>query len=372
MTRQYLKKAGLLMGGACMALCLGTVSCSDSDETETEKEFVLPPIMYPAEYDADTGVATLTWDPVDNASGYMVYYTDDASAPAASYEVLGDAPLTETSVRDTAIPVGTTRIYMVQAVTGNGESELSEPIILAVNNTGNDLIDGIWDDMIEVEGGTFTMGGYKSDEQPHHEVALSSFKMMKFELTQEIFEALGYTNPSKDIGPKIPVNQVRWVLARDFVNKLNGVTNMNFRLPTEAEWEYAARGGKLDQDGDFPGFNNPDLIDDYVYRSASGQPVEVGSKQPNELGLYDMAGNVAEWCSDFFDPDYYTSDAATDPRGPIEPISTDSLRVVRGGGVNHESASEETFLMVHERSSRAQESSHSALGFRLVHSLKKQ
>lgn len=371
MKKEMYKNASYPISVLLMAFVIALGSCSDSDSEEMEEEFVFPPIMYPAQYDAVAGEATLTWDPVENAQGYMVYYTDDDTATPDEYALLSEDPYSSTSTVDATIPVGTTRIYMIKAVTGNGESEFSEPIILSVNNTGNDLIDNIWFDMVEVEGGTFTMGGYKSDEQPHHDVTLSSFRMMKFELTQEIFEALGYTNPSKEpTDPKAPVNQVRWILARDFVNKLNGMTNMNFRLPTEAEWEYAARGGQLDEDGDFPGFNDPAVIDEYVHRIASGEPTKVGTKKPNELGLYDMAGNVAEWCADYFDPEYYTADPVTNPKGPSAPTSSDSLRVMRGGGANHETVSEETFLMVHERSSRAQQSSHNALGFRLVHSIR--
>lgn len=353
---------------AFIAIMLGVASCEDSKDVE--EVFVLPPIMYPAEYDAVKGEASLTWDPVENAQGYLVYYTDDESATVEEYSLLNEEPFTGTSATDTTVPVGTTRIYVIKALTGNGESEFSEPIILAVNSSGNDLVDNIWNNMVEVEGGTFTMGGNKSDEKPHHEITLSSFRMMKFELTQDIFEALGYKNPSKaPLGAKVPVNQVRWVLARDFINKLNGMTNMNYRLPTEAEWEYAARGGKLDEDGDFPGFNDPAMIDDFVHRNSSGEATVVGSKQPNELGLYDMAGNVAEWCADYFDPEYYSASTDTNPTGPLQPTSTDSVRVMRGGGANHESVGEQTFLMVHERSSRGQQESHSALGFRLVHSV---
>ena len=350
-----------------MAFLIVFSACKDSEEENDI--FIFPPIMYPADYDAVKGEAILSWDPVQDAEGYLVYYTDDENAD--NFTLLQVEPFTGTSAVDNTIPVGITRIYKMKAIIGNSESDDSEPILLSVNNTGNDLIDNLWSEMVEVEGGTFTMGGYKSDEQPHHEVTLSSFRMMKFEMTQDIFEALGYTNPSKEpLGAKIPVNQVRWVLARDFINKLNGMTNMDYRLPTEAEWEYAARGGQLDEDeGDFPGFNDPALIDEYVHRISTGEATEVGTKLPNELGLYDMAGNVAEWCSDYFDPEYYSSAAVVDPRGPAEPTSSDSLRVMRGGGANHETPNEETFLMVHERSSRSQQSSHSALGFRLVHSV---
>lgn len=354
------------------------VSCGDGDSIDEDiiddkDEFVLPPIMYPAIYNAITQEAKLTWDPVPNADGYKVYYTENVNSNA-DYLPLSQEPYRETSAIDSSIPVGVTRIYVVKAFIGKSESKFSEPVILAINNTGVDLIDGIWADMVDVEGGTFIMGkgSNRSDSKPYHEVTLSSFRMMKFEMTQEIFEALGYANPSKEpTGAKMPVNQVRWVLARDFINKLNGVTNMNYRLPTEAEWEYAARGGNKDTDGDFPGFNNPELIDDYVVRGDHNHPTEVGTKMPNELGLYDMAGNVAEWCSDFFDKQYYTTDAVTNPKGPKEPTNTDSIRIARGGGVNHYRSDQEVFLMVHTRAGEKQQVSHHARGFRLVHSIKK-
>lgn len=352
------------------------VSCGDSNDDDIidngndNDEFVLPPIMYPADYDAVAGEAILTWDPVPNADGYKVYYTEDVSEDA-KYSLLSQVPYSGTSAIDSSIPVGTTRIYKVKSFIGKNESEFSESIILGVNDTGIELIDGVWDEMVEVEGGSFTMGkgSDRSDSQPEHEVTISSFRMMKYEMTQEAFEALGYSNPSKEpTAARMPVNQVRWVLVRDFINKLNGVTNMNYRLPTEAEWEYAARGGNKDVGGNFPGFNDPDLIDDYVVANTSDHPEEVGTKKPNELGLYDMAGNVAEWCSDFYDKDYYTSEAATNPKGPKEPTNSDSIRVLRGGGVNHHVHTQ--FLKVHTRDGKPQQESHHARGFRLVHSIK--
>lgn len=367
MKREILLKAFVYETLIVFVALFGFIGCK---EQEPEIINLNVPILYPVTFNANVLEAKISWDPVENAEGYLIYYTDDEFATDDKFLLLQETPITGTSAIDSTIIVGSTRIYKAKAVAGNSQSVLSEGVLLSVNNTGIDLVDNIWNNMIDVKGGTFTMGGLKQDEIPLHQVTLSSFKMMKFEMTQEIYEAIGYTNPSKEKDPKHPVNQVRWVLAHDVINKLNGITNMNFRLPTEAEWEYAARGGQLDQDGNFPGFNDVNEIDDYIYRNSDGVPTAVGTKKPNELGLYDMGGNVAEWCSDYYDPAYYTEAAVTNPTGPSSPTSTDSLRVQRGGGVNHESVSEQTFLMVHERSSKAQQSSHSALGFRLVHSIK--
>ena len=344
------------------------VNCTDNDP---EPETLSAPVMEQIVYDATIGEVTIDWKSVANATGYMVYYSDDASVTDENYNLLGDGLFTGTSTTDNTIPIGVTRIYKIKAVAKNSESEFSDPVTISINNTGIDLIDNIWSEMIEVEGGTFTMGGVKTDEMPHHQVTLSTFKMMEFEMTQEIYEAIGFPNPSRDPqNPQAPVNQVSWDVVNDLIYFLNTLTNMNYRLPTEAEWEYAARGGRLDVDGDFPGFNDPDQIFEYIYRSDDGMTTTVGSKKPNELGLYDMGGNAAEWCYDYYSPDFYTADAVTNPTGPFAPTSEDNLHIQRGGGANHEAENEVTFLMVHERSSLPQNGTHKALGFRLVHSVK--
>ena len=134
------------------------------------------------------------------------------------------------------------------------------------------------------------------------------------------------SNPSYWKGPKLPVEYVSWYDCQEFIKKLNALTGQNFRLPTEAEWEYAARGGSKSQGYEYSGSNN---LDDVAwYDSNSGDKThDVATKKPNELGLFDMSGNVLEWCQDWYGRDYYSSSPSSNPTGP----ASGSYRVQRGG-----------------------------------------
>jgi formylglycine-generating enzyme required for sulfatase activity len=204
------------------------------------------------------------------------------------------------------------------------------------------------EDMVFVQGGTFQMGSTSGNrfEKPIHSVTLSNFYIGKYEVTQGEYKALMGSNPSysgKGIGDNYPVNKVNWNEAVEYCNVLSrkeGLTpvysgsdttvscNFNangYRLPTEAEWEYAARGGKSSRNYNFAGSNNLENIAWYEDNSGSKNN-PVGQKQPNELGLYDMTGNVWEWCWDWYV--YYSSGSQSDPTGS----STGSSRIRRGGG----------------------------------------
>lgn len=163
-------------------------------------------------------------------------------------------------------------------------------------------------EMVKVEGGEFLMGSYGEQRQdcerntlPAHRVILNDYYVAKYEVTQELWMAvMGGKNPSKIIGDKLPVTRVTWYEAKEFIAKLNKLTGKNYRLLFEAEWEYAARGGKYGHDFRFSGSDN---IDEVAWnRKNSGKvPHAVGTKQPNELGIYDMSGNVYEWCEDGYE-----------------------------------------------------------------------
>jgi len=199
-------------------------------------------------------------------------------------------------------------------------------------------------EFVSVKGGCYemgdTLGDGGADEKPVHEVCVDGFSMGKYEVTQGQWQAIMGSNPSyfKDCGGNCPVEQVSWNDIQDFISRLNSRSGKRYRLPTEAEWEYAAReGGKKVRFG--TGLDrissdkaNFDARTDYKqaysdvgeYRSKT---VSVGSFRPNALGLYDMAGNVWEWCQDWYGDKYYANISRNNPQGP----DSGTYRVLRGG-----------------------------------------
>ena len=193
--------------------------------------------------------------------------------------------------------------------------------------------------MVKVEGGTFMMGSDDSDaysdEKPVHSVTLTNdYYIGKYEVTQEEWVAVMGSNPSYFSGTNLPVEKVSWNdIVNDFLPKLNRMTGLAFRLPTEAEWEFAARGGNKSCGYKYSGSNTIDDVAWYGYgfssqgTATSFTTYPVGTKQANELGLYDMSGNVREWCSDWWSSSYYSTSPSINPTGP----SSGSGRVLRGG-----------------------------------------
>jgi formylglycine-generating enzyme required for sulfatase activity len=196
-------------------------------------------------------------------------------------------------------------------------------------------VNGVSFNMIKVQGGTFTMGATSeqgseadSDEKPTHQVTLSDYMIGETEVTQELWQAVKGSNPSDFSGTNLPVERVSWNDCHTFITKLNELTGKTFRLPTEAEWEYAARGGNKSKGYKYAGSNT--LSDVAWYTDNSGSKTHtVKLKQANELGLYDMSGNVWEWCQDWYGS--YSSAAQTNPTGP----TSGSDRVLRGGSWNY-------------------------------------
>lgn len=216
----------------------------------------------------------------------------------------------------------------------------TEPAAQAVTPTKPQLgavFQDLINNMVHVEGGTFIMGDSTKRntrwstylEAPAHQVTVSSFSIGKYEVTQKEWCAVMGSNPSSFIGDNLPVNSVSWIECQIFIDKLNTITGMSFRLPTEAEWEFAARGGNKSRGYMYAGSN---IIESIAWFKDNGQNKihPVGSKSPNELGLYDMSGNVWEWCYDWFK--LYDSSTQHNPVGP----SSGETRVVRGGSFCNE------------------------------------
>ncbi len=196
---------------------------------------------------------------------------------------------------------------------------------------GEFSVKGVTFKMLHVTGGTFLMGSNSGGdaEIPVHEVRVNSFYIGQTQVTQELWESVMGTNPSEFKGNKKPVECVSWNDCQTFIQKLNQLTGKQFRLPTEAEWEFAARGGTQSKGYTYSGGNN---IEDVAWYDANSDDIthDVATKYPNELGIYDMSGNVWEWCYDWYDRDYYSSNVVNNPVGP----SLGSYRVHRGGSWN--------------------------------------
>lgn len=184
--------------------------------------------------------------------------------------------------------------------------------------------------MIRVDGGSFRMGGFIDDEdsypheRPRHDVSVSPFLIGETQVTQELWEAVMGGNPSQFKGKNKPVESVSWNDCVDFIHKLNELTGKHFRLPTEAEWEFAARGGRFSKNYTFSGSNDRNEVA-WQPENSGHTTHEVKTKKPNELGIFDMSGNVLEWVDDWFGE--YPDNTQTDPTGP----SYGRYKVLRGG-----------------------------------------
>ena len=231
----------------------------------------------------------------------------------------------------TASITGTLASNAVASSNTSGYSSSSSSMASGSNAISIPVKDGISIDMVKVEAGTFMMGATSemkdpySDEKPVHQVTLTNdYYMGKYEVTQALWQAVMGSNPSNFKGDNLPVETVNWNDCQEFISKLNSLTGRKFRLPTEAEWEYAARGGKKSRGYQYSGSRKISDVAWYEGNSRS-KTHPVGRKQANELGIYDMSGNVWEWCSDWYSS--YSSSSQTNPTGS----DSGAKRVRRGG-----------------------------------------
>ncbi len=192
-------------------------------------------------------------------------------------------------------------------------------------------------EMVYVEGGSFQMGSerFSAAEKPIHTVKLSSFNIGKYEVTQAQWKAVMGINPSNNFGcDNCPVENISWNDAQNFIRELNKLTGKNYRLPTEAEWEYASKGGNRSKGYIYSGSNDINSVAWFKDNSGGNTHVS-GGKEANELGIYDMSGNVWEWCFDWYDR--YNSYSQTNPTGSSD--SSNLLRVLRGGSFDYSNIS---------------------------------
>ncbi|TGN99955.1 sulfatase-modifying factor protein [Candidatus Thiomargarita nelsonii] len=250
--------------------------------------------------------------------------------------------------------------------------EIADNQNAASYNTEN-LPNGVILESVSIPGGTFMMGSPetekgRSDNENQHEVTISPFYMAKYQVTQAQWQAvMGRNEPSRFKGDNRPVEQVSWDEAVAFCKKLSTMTGKNYRLPTEAEWEYACRAGTttpfyfgetittdlVNYDGNYPYGDAPKG----VYREKT---TEVGSFPPNAFGIYDMHGNVWEWCADIYSSDYYKS---SPPRNPTGPSTGRWYRVLRGGAWSHYARGARAAIRGYDPRAKWR---HDYVGFRLV------
>ncbi len=217
-------------------------------------------------------------------------------------------------------------------------------------------------DMMSVQGGKFDMGDDSAyiDRRPAHSVVLKSFSIGTYEVTQAQWKAIMDKNPSAYKCDDCPVTNVSWNDVQTFITKLNEKTGKHYRLPTEAEWEFAARGGVKENPEHMKKYSGREVLQYIAWfeRNANDHQHPVGKKRANELGLHDMTGNVEEWTNDWYSKDYFSKRDANNPQGP----SGGNSKVVRGGSWQ----SEKDEISVTRRAAYTPDTKATSLGFRLA------
>ena len=328
-----MKKLRNLLNMVMLAmLTIGLCSCpKDGNERDEAPRLEVSPenISLDSNGEGTLSISTNGMWSISTASDWLTFST---MSGVGSSSVTVRAANNSTSDRTAIVTIKCESISRQVVVTQTGTPETpSEPqnptdsSIQAIN------VAGVSFNMVRVDGGTFWMGATAEQvddadswEKPVHQVTLSTYYIGETEVTQELWNIVMGSNPSHFSGNKRPVEAVSWNDCQDFIAKLNQMTDQKFRLPTEAEWEFAARGGTKSKGCKYAGSNTIDDVAWY-YDNSNSTTHDVGTKQANELEIYDMSGNVGEWCQDWYGG--YSSSAQTSPSGP----STGSDRVIRGG-----------------------------------------
>ena len=310
------------------ALGHGLTSAASS-QSETVTCEIAAPTNVTATLSSDEKSIRVFWDAVKYAESYTIYRSINASS---DFSVVAEG-VTLTNWTDNKPGYGTIYYQVVAArhgLTGPASPSSNMIKIQYIVHPEENIsitVNGVSFNMIKVESGTFQMGGNgEYDGKPVHQVTLTNdYYIGETEVTQELWMAVMGSNPSRFTSSnKLPVEMVSWDDCQTFITKLNALTGKTFRLPTEAEWEFAARGGNASQGYTYSGSNTIGNVAWYDSNS-SYKTHEVATKARNELGIYDMSGNVWEWCQDWYGS--YSSGSQTNPTGP----TSGSLRVIRGG-----------------------------------------
>ena len=297
----------------------------ESSETTVANYVLDAPQNVTLIYNEDQNVVHIQWDEVKYATTYNVYRSDDEEG---NYALVASDITTTTWTDSSPEPWN---YYQVRAVNNDIVSSASETVEGGQGNgTKEIIVNGVTFKMIKVSGGTFLMGKSAdgNDKTPVHSVTLSDYYIGETEVTQELWQAVMGSNPSHFKGSNLPVECVSWDDCQTFITKSNQLTGKKFRLPTEAEWEFAAKGGTQSKGYTYSGSNT--IGDVAWYYGNSGEKTHgVATKAPNELGIYDMSGNVWERCQDMYGD--YSSAAQTNPTGP----TSGRERVCRGGDFSY-------------------------------------
>ncbi len=228
--------------------------------------------------------------------------------------------------------------------------------------------------LVFIPAGEFEMGSpleelKRDDDEAQHRIKITKpFYMGKFEVTQLQYRIIMNENPSKFTGDNLPVHNVNWYEAARFIKRLSDRTGLKFRFPTEAEWEYACRAGTTTAfntgetlDSDLANYDGTEAYGTGIAGKELKRTTKVGSYPPNAFGLYDMHGNVWEWCADVYDKNYYKVTPTNDPQGPQQNVE-DADRVIRGGAWNEKAHK----CRSADRNNRSPKANQPIIGFRVV------